>query len=293
MPSRKDKTLVEILDRLKILEGKVDQHFTARPPAPMGFGPPQRSPTSQPSFNTDVDDLTPASTSQRPSQQSSSAGQATTQSYRHASAAHKMLIWPAVQQLLFQSLPPNIGDMKSLEQEGSAFLVMVHRDQPSLPLNDELSSTPFMGMQSQANRTTGGTSVTFPYLTRDVMQRLATSYFDTYNFLYPFMDRQNFLSDTLPRVHSGGFDSDPDSITALLVFALGELAIDGSRGEPIQYHNGRPSGVRGGSTERPPGLALFNEARKRIGFVFTQCNLENVQILSLAAYVTIFRLFDW
>jgi len=138
-------------------------------------------------------------------------------------------------------------------------------------------------MQSQATRTSGGSRVTFPALTRDVMHRLATSYFDTFNFLYPFMDRQNFISDTLTRVHSEGFDGDTDSVMALLVFALGELAIECSRGTPIEVHKGRPSGVRGGTISRPPGLALFNEARKRIGFVFTQCDLEHVQILSLAA----------
>jgi hypothetical protein len=69
------------------------------------------------------------------------------------------------------------------------------------------------------------------------------------------------------------------------VFALGELAIEGSRGTPISSEKNRPSGVRGGSSQKPPGLALFNEARKRIGFVLTGCDLENVQIFSLAAFV--------
>lgn len=90
------------------------------------------------------------------------------------------------------------------------------------------------------------------------------------------------------RVHTEGFDGDTDSVIALLVFALGELAIEGSRGTPIGVHNGRPSGLRGGSLRRPPGLALFNEARKRIGFVLTECDLENVQIFSLAACVVLF-----
>lgn len=104
------------------------------------------------------------------------------------------------------------------------------------------------------------------------------------------MDRQNFISDTLTRVKAEGFDGDTDSVIALLVFALGELAIEGSTGSPIEFHDGRPSGIRGGTASRPPGLALFNEARKRLGFVFTQCNLENVQILSLAAYVPVLSL---
>lgn len=100
------------------------------------------------------------------------------------------------------------------------------------------------------------------------------------------MDRQNFVSDTLVKVHTEGFNGDNDSVIALLVFALGELALLGSRGEPTEVYNDRPSGLRGGTPERPPGLALFNEARKRIGFVLTECDLENVQILSLAAYVS-------
>lgn len=101
------------------------------------------------------------------------------------------------------------------------------------------------------------------------------------------MDRSTFMSDTLTRVHAEGFDGDADSVVALLVFALGELAIEGSRGTPSEFHNGRPSGVRGGiSRDKPPGIGLFNEARKRMGFVMAQCDLENVQILSLAAYVS-------
>jgi hypothetical protein len=39
------------------------------------------------------------------------------------------------------------------------------------------------------------------------------------------MDRQNFISDTLTKVHTEGFNGDPDSVIALLIFALGEVAI--------------------------------------------------------------------
>ena len=100
------------------------------------------------------------------------------------------------------------------------------------------------------------------------------------------MDRQSFISNTLTKVHTEGFTSDPDSVIALLILALGEVAMEGSRGKPIEVYRGRPSGVRGGTTPtKPPGLALFNEARKRIGFVFVDYDLENIQIYSLAACV--------
>jgi hypothetical protein len=283
---RKDKTLVEILDRLQRLEGKIDQ-FPTQGPAPTGFGPAQTAPTSHPSFSPDVDEPG-SSSSPRLDQQSSSSDIGSGQPYRHASAAHKMLAWPVIQQLLFQTLPSNIADLKSLEQEGPGFIVRTQDGTPSLPQDESLQDRPFVAMQSRASRASGGERTTFPRLTRDMMGQLATAYFDTFNFIYPFMDRQNFISDTLMKVHTECFDSDPDSVIALLVFALGELAIEGSRGDPIEVYKGRPRGVRGGTASKPPGLALFNEARKRIGFVLTDCDLENVQIYSLTACVDAF-----
>lgn len=126
--------------------------------------------------------------------------------------------------------------------------------------------------------------MTFPALDKDIMTTLATSYFDTFNLLYPFMDRQYFMQNTLVKVHSEGFEGDNDSVIALLVFALGEMAIEGAKGKPVNISpRGRPSGVRGGTQTNPPGLSLFTEARRRIGFVLTDCELENVQIYSLAA----------
>ncbi|KAH8602747.1 hypothetical protein B0O99DRAFT_498383 [Bisporella sp. PMI_857] len=284
-PTKKDKTLVEILDRLTSLEGKVDRLPTTHN---AGFGPPQPSPMSQPSFSTSTEDdpssySSPASyrTSQQPSSSGRPVGIA--QPYRHSAAAHRMLIWPAIQQLLLQSVSPSIADMKILEQEGTSFMISIHRGMPNLPMDDFVPDRNFVGMQSQAARSAGGQRVTFPTLNRAEMHRLATSYFDTFNLIYPFMDRQTFLLETLARVHSEGFDGDTDSVIALLVFALGELAIESAAGPPIEVYNGRPSGVKGGTATKPPGLAYFNEARKRMGFVVTHCDLETVQIFSLAA----------
>lgn len=129
--------------------------------------------------------------------------------------------------------------------------------------------------------------MTFPALDYNTMHRLATFYFDTFNLIYPFMDRQNFISSTLNKVHSEGFDGDADSVIALLVFALGELAWQGIRGDPIEVCNDRPSGLQGRTFEKPPGLGLFNEARSRLGFVVADMELENVQIFLLSAYVVL------
>lgn len=166
-------------------------------------------------------------------------------------------------------------------------MIRVCSGMSTLPLDGVPYKQPFMGMQSQATRQQGGERFTFPYLTGDEMDRLATTYFDTYNLLYPFMDRDNFMSDILTKVKSEGFDSDTTSVIALLVFALAEVAEDSTEASPPRSQFGIKgdggSSSTGGIERRPPGIELFNEARSRIGFVMTDCDLENVQIFSLAA----------
>ena len=80
-PTKKDQSLVEILDRLKSLEGKVDR-IPIRAPLPPGFALVQPSPASQPSASS-------PRLSQQPSQPS-----------RQVFSVHKMLTWPTIQRLL-------------------------------------------------------------------------------------------------------------------------------------------------------------------------------------------------
>lgn len=116
----------------------------------------------------------------------------------------------------------------------------------------------------------------------DTMQRLTKGYFDTFNFLHPILDRQWFNSNTLNSILNHGFQEGAISSLALLVFALGEVALTTSE-VPISLHKGRASGIRGGTIERPPGLAYFNEARRRMGFALAEVSMEGVQMLALAA----------
>ena len=132
VPTKKDKTMVEILDLVKSIEAnqksiegkvdRIDRIFTNRPPA-SSFGSLQTAPSSQPLFSAEADLNSYATPSLRSSHQQSPAGVGRSQPYRHASAAHKILTWPSIQQLLLQGVPANIGDLKSLEREGSAFIV--------------------------------------------------------------------------------------------------------------------------------------------------------------------------
>lgn len=94
-------------------------------------------------------------------------------------------------------------------------------------------------------------------------------------------------SETLRRGSIGGIptrgciDEGVSGTILLLVLALGRVAIGGNSGAPISVTDNQPSGFRGGSLEEPPGLAEFNEARRRFGFLAVDCTIEYVQIMLL------------
>ncbi|KAI2771556.1 hypothetical protein F4815DRAFT_496874 [Daldinia loculata] len=269
-PTKKDKTLVEILERLKSLEGglrtldgKVDS-LNARGTLPLSiYGPIQSNPPPA--------SLDPGPPSPWPPTnvhlQPSAIPLASPRDVQYVSATHRMLSWPFIQQLLENKVPSL--DLTSLEKDGAAMLLGLQGTSLSLQVP---SPSQVEGLQA------GGLSLNW-----ETMQRLTKSYFDTFNLIYPIMDRQVFLSEVLPAMASHGFDESSSSTLTCLVFALGEVAISAVQGAPLGTHKGRPSGIRGGTMERPPGLLFFNEARKRMGFNLTECSLENVQIFALAA----------
>ena len=133
----------------------------------------------------------------------------------------------------------------------------------------------------------GQRRVVFPELTYEIITNYVNHYFSTYNVLFPLVNYKDFSRDVLGLVVRHGFgEGDPESVIALLVVALGKLALEGIYGQPIELGEpGRRSGIRGGTTELPPGLEFFNEARKRTGFLTTQCDMENIQVHLLTASV--------
>ena len=195
-----------------------------------------------------------------------------------------MLSWPAVSQLL-ATVQPKVPSLD---------LSLLERDIPIPTLGTQSHNGKVLPVNAGlASR--GSAPIPVSSLNWDTMHRLSKAYFDSINLVYPILDRQTFMSETLPSVLNQGFGGHGISSTiAFLVLALGETAIAGSEGQPVHIHahNGRPSGVRGGSKDEPPGLDMFNEARKRMGFNLTECSLENVQIFALASlyYGTCFHL---
>lgn len=192
-----------------------------------------------------------------------------------------MLGWPAVQQVL-ESVQPKIDLQPStIARDGPAMVLGLHDHGRRLPID----STGSLGRGQPLVFPVQGpdvTSLTIQSLTWDTTQRLSKAYFDTFNLMYPILDQQSFVSEIMGTVFNEGFSERIESTIALLIYALGEVAIGGSQGVPVHMFNGRASGVKGGTTSRPPGMILFNEARKRMGFNLTECSLENVQVFVLA-----------
>jgi hypothetical protein len=120
-------------------------------------------------------------------------------------------------------------------------------------------------------------------LTKDVIENLCEAFFGSFHAMYPILDRRHFYSDTLPEAYSGSFDQDDGCSTlVLLVLALGAVAQEGVSGKPIlEESTGRSTGIKGGSPQRPPGLAFWNEASRRLGGMISQYDLNMLQCFIL------------
>jgi hypothetical protein len=276
--------MVEILDRIKGLEVKLDT-LAQRPattPSTSGFSMPTSLPSPLP---TAQGPLGPPGPTDPPFYfpNLSNAASRGEHHYQYVSSVHQMLKWPAIQQLFMSIQPklPNI-DLSVLEGEGPASMVALRRSSiDGLPTDPSKPAGRGSGASMHESVTAQG-SITISDLNWETMQRLSKAYFDSFNLLCPVLNRHSFMSETLPTFFNRGFDDSMTSTTAFLVFALGEVALAGYEGPPIHVYNGRASGIKGGTKDRPPGLDLFNEARRRMGFNLTACSLENVQIFELA-----------
>ncbi|KAF4473072.1 acetate regulatory DNA binding [Fusarium albosuccineum] len=277
--SRKDKTLVEILDRLKTVENKIDNLGLKETPTPPLFNTSQPSTVYPASTPLLVDPETQESLPPTSPTAAHHAG-----GYRYDPSVSRVLEWPVMRQMF-----ENLGQKPSspLSEHGI----------PALPrgLRDSTITLPSEGLQQigltnnntlqvplQLSGSPSPLNLSPPSVDWETMQRLSKGYFDVINLLHPIMDRQWFNSNSLTSILNNGFQEGAISSLVLLVLALGEVALTTSE-VPISAYKQRPSGIKGGTIDRPPGLGYFNEARKRMGFALSEISLENVQMFALAA----------
>lgn len=192
---------------------------------------------------------------------------------------HRVILWPFVYRMLTESGLPVASDLDRISREGTSWFVRLEMaKQPvSLPCSTE---SPLSTSVSMDQARPDGLQA----LTADQTRTYTNAYFCNFNVLLPILDFDVFVSTTLTRLSREGYvNGDLDAVVALLVLALGEFAAEGAYEKPVSVHDGIATGFRGGDRESPPGLYLFNQARKRLGFVDSLCTLENVHIYILQA----------
>ncbi|OQN95427.1 hypothetical protein B0A48_18484 [Cryoendolithus antarcticus] len=274
MAARKDKTMVHILDTLTRLENKFDNMRIAN----------ATDSSSSSDFVTGTR-YSPSQSSGKRNERETASGHdiptAVRRSYQHLTVPHKVILWPSIYLYLVNSGMQAATDLQHILQEGTSWLVKREMTKHPDPLAADCRLLSYrIGAADEGY----STRTAFPSLTIQLIHEYTDAYFNTFNVLYPILNHDAFLDDTVSRLMRDGYaDGDPGAVLALMVFALGQCAKEGVFGDPTVIVNGVPSGYRGGTIERPPGIEIFNEARRRLGFVVTLCSLENVQILLLQA----------
>jgi hypothetical protein len=269
--------MVHILRTLKTLETKFDN-------LAMGQSSASRPNLIARTSKTDPSSQLPRKTGQSatiPSHHSLSKLQ---QSYQRLTVPHKVLLWPSIYSCLTaKSRPQAVSDLQYIHQGGTNWFIKLELEKHSITLPVE-PHLPSIRLDSPISDRGYSTRYLFPTITIQQVQEYTDAYFDTFNLICPILRYDSFRDEISSRLLREGYaDGDPECVLALMVYALGQVAIEGVFGEPISTQHGVPSGFRGGTHASPPGIETFNEARRRFGLVESTCAIENVQVLLLQA----------
>lgn len=193
---------------------------------------------------------------------------------------HMIILWPSISTLVVEVNSYAAGDLQDIRSRGRSWMVTHDLFKHHLPLSCE----PVHPENEFYRLAVSGYCLNskFPYLNAARIQDYTDAYFKTYHTLLPILDEKEFVEDVVARVICGNYpDGDPRTVLALTVFALGQMALECTVRQKASRERRFRSGFRSGSAGRPPGIELFCEARRRLGFISTSCTLDNVQILLL------------
>ncbi|KAM0329956.1 hypothetical protein ACHAQA_004123 [Verticillium albo-atrum] len=196
-----------------------------------------------------------------------------------------MLAWPAVSQLL-GSIRPEIPNLHAVIQDHDPPIELLERQTIQRPLAEDgiesltIDDRALLGLRVDAHRNPA--DIHLSDLDWPTVESLCKAYFETFNLIYPIVDRLTFNTSILSSVVESGFDKGVKSTLVCLIFALGAVALADSQNMPFVGYKGQMGVTSGGASDQPPGLAFFNEARKRLGFSMAECSLESIQVHALA-----------
>lgn len=190
--------------------------------------------------------------------------------------------WPAIKKILDQQFTGN-AEILSLFRVRGLRLLKVLGEQKSvyrLPVTRALPAAA-PGESTTTTSTAAESPIVIGLPSLNEVREYSAIYFSLYNPLIPILSPGKYFSHTLPRAIGTGFvDGGIASIIVLLVAALGQCAKERTPGVPSRRKSaeGKHDAIL-----QPPGLELFNQARRCMGFEITEYTLEHVQMFSLAA----------
>ncbi|KAJ5731695.1 transcriptional regulator family: Fungal Specific TF [Penicillium malachiteum] len=193
---------------------------------------------------------------------------------------HGVILWPGARQVLPDQL------LGAYELLGKNYVVELESSRRPLPM----FTTPYpVHAGSQWLETV-------PF---SMVKGLADAFFSVFNPFTPVMDKSFFFSFTVGTALETGFGYTMESCVVLCVMALGCLAVlahqEGNYPLPgTQSHRFEPPEWMNVVIEEQPGLRFFNEARRRIGFMMCDNDLQSCQfyLLSSVYYGQILRPMD-
>ncbi|KAH8817439.1 hypothetical protein F5884DRAFT_853856 [Xylogone sp. PMI_703] len=272
-PTKKDQTLVMILQQLELLNHKVDG---------IGSRFEQAAADNPTTAEERGADWVPT---QIPHRQVPSAGSLPMSSDRPNLSSfaiphtvniegHNILTWAAVR----DALGREIGELpykEGMEAPSAKWLADV----------SEIYSTP-VTIDPRIDIISDGTHGPFSpsrsvYLAQDRIYEWCLTYFHSFHCMFPIIDRATFETILLPRCQQHSFDeNDEASALVLLVMTLGILAEEGTIGKPL---TGAHTGMIGGTVERPPGHIFLHEAMRRMGVMLSHHTMISLQCHILCA----------
>lgn len=106
---------------------------------------------------------------------------------------------------------------------------------------------------------------------------LSHCYFRNFNTALPILDEDVYFQRTLAAAMNSDFGINLDACIVLLVMALGSWG----KGVEASADHVSPSNSNASQVDSPPGLAYFNEARRRMALFDCDVGFQNCQVYLL------------
>ncbi|KAF2030679.1 hypothetical protein EK21DRAFT_111769 [Setomelanomma holmii] len=297
-PTKKDQSMAVAINAIRRLEAKIEDLTTAvnasqaSPMAPLPPPPPLA-----------VDHRSPLTTFSQPSPGSLAQGAPSMLSHHERPSIHELAMSPQAVATPSKS-PFSVSESQnrialSFSQHRVALWPAVKHILPAefVAARTKLVQDYIVEIESQ--RAPLPTHVDRPYgafpdswlmsLPQSACKGLADAYFAVFHRNTPILDKFFFYSSTLGAAMNNEFGYDIESCLVLIVLALGCLAVkaheEGDFALPSRSSVSNRGFVRPEwfelTTDDPPGLKFFNEARRRFGFLMCQNDLQAGQYYML------------